>query len=75
MDFSAVRKAEECLFDLAGNLGIAFLYGSSSTRDGKYFNDVLLIDESGAYGDVKMDSAAVVEDEIFCRRDCLQSRL
>ncbi len=46
-DFSVVRKAEERIVDLAGKLGIAVLCGSSSTRDGKYFNDVLLINESG----------------------------
>jgi predicted amidohydrolase len=47
VDFALLREAEAGIIALAGKLGIAVLLGSSSHRDGRYFNDVLIIDERG----------------------------
>jgi len=46
-DFAAVRNAEKEIRDLAGQLGIAVLLGSTSREEGIYHNYVLIINEKG----------------------------
>ncbi|MBN2410282.1 carbon-nitrogen hydrolase family protein [candidate division KSB1 bacterium] len=47
IDFTAVRSAETEIRDLAGQLGIAVLIGSTSKEEQTYHNYVLIIDEKG----------------------------
>ncbi len=47
IDFGAVRDAEKQIRDLAGQLGIAVLIGSTSKEEQTYHNYVLVIDEKG----------------------------
>jgi len=47
LDFSQVEAAELAIQHLAGQLGIAVLLGTTSRRDGHFYNDVLIIDASG----------------------------
>ncbi len=47
MDFEDVRKAEREIRDLAEQLGIAVLLGSTGKEGDRYFNYVLVIDERG----------------------------
>ena len=48
IDFAAVRNAEKEILDLAGQLGIAVLIGSTSREEKTYHNYVLIINEKGA---------------------------
>ncbi len=47
IDFAAVRNAEKEIRDLAGQLGIAILIGSTSKEEDLYHNYVLIINENG----------------------------
>ena len=47
LDFARVEGAEQTIQHLAGELGVATLFGSTSRRDGQVFNDVVIIDADG----------------------------
>lgn len=47
LDFAWVEQAERTIQQLAGELGVATLFGSTSQRDGQVYNDVVIIDADG----------------------------
>jgi len=47
LDFSWIEAAEQQIQRLAGQLGMAVLLGTTSRRDGHFFNDLLIIDADG----------------------------
>lgn len=47
LDFSWLETAEESIRQLAAELDIAVLVGTTGRRDGKTFNDLLIIDRDG----------------------------